>query len=163
MPRAAKPESMVVFCSFVKMLFFRRPASRCRALRRAGAQAWRFEWVWMTTMRGGDPLVCAVAPAHHARGLPVRRGGFRNERNESAGESRLLRPMRSMDAHMGASRAKINRNLCAVQNHAGLAAAAASSASFSTVFQLRAVLGTPMPLSNFTASLEVPKPFGVWM
>lgn len=42
-----------------------------------------------------------------------------------------------------------------------LAAASASSRSFNTVFQLRAVLGTPSPLSNFVPSLELLRPPGV--
>lgn len=50
-----------------------------------------------------------------------------------------------------------------VPNDLPYLAFSASSISFSTEFQLRAVLGTPMPLSNFAANLEVPKPFGVWM
>ena len=37
----------------------------------------------------------------------------------------------------------------------------ASSCIFSTVFQFRAVFTTPMPLSNFSANLLVPKPCGV--
>ena len=31
-----------------------------------------------------------------------------------------------------------------------------------TVFQLRAVFGTPIPLSKRVARSEVPKPVGVW-
>ena len=41
------------------------------------------------------------------------------------------------------------------------AAFLASSSSLSTVFQLRAVLATPIPLSNFSPSFDVPNPFGV--
>lgn len=50
----------------------------------------------------------------------------------------------------------------ATAGYVPLAAPRASSASLVTVFQLRAVLATSMPLSNFSASLEVPKPFGVY-
>ena len=39
----------------------------------------------------------------------------------------------------------------------------ASSCIFSTVFQLRPVFTTPIHLSNFSAILLVPKPFGVYM
>ena len=39
----------------------------------------------------------------------------------------------------------------------------ASSLSFSTVFQLRAVFGTPIHLSKRTASVDCEKPFGVLM
>jgi NAD(P)-dependent dehydrogenase (short-subunit alcohol dehydrogenase family) len=41
------------------------------------------------------------------------------------------------------------------------AAFVASSCSLSTVVQLRAVFATPMPLSNFSPSFEVPRPNGV--
>src|SRR5262245_29175205 len=36
-----------------------------------------------------------------------------------------------------------------------------SSISFRTVFQFRAELTTPMPLSNFSASFDLPNPSGV--
>ena len=40
-------------------------------------------------------------------------------------------------------------------------AAAAIAISLTTVFQLRAVLATPISLSNFSASFDRPKPCGV--
>lgn len=65
-----------------------------------------------------------------------------------------------MTRHMEGFDGKSKAIFAAVQQISRYCAAAApaSCSNFSTVFQLRAVLPTPMPLSNFTASFEVPKP-----
>ena len=46
-------------------------------------------------------------------------------------------------------------------HHDYISAVRPSSASLSTVFQFRAVFVTPIHLSNFSAILHVPNPFGV--
>ena len=87
----------------------------------------------------------------------MRRKGERR-RNQSRLESRSLAAHAPRASHMGPFAGECNRIVVrrSIQD-----AAATIRASFSTVFQLRAVFGTPMPLSNRSASFERPNPFGV--
>lgn len=130
--------------------------------------------------QGGGPLGSARlrcrARRHHAAGLfrHCRFKRFRkgeNRRNQSGSGKPIVRPKRlcrriwrrtPAKARQFMLQRKMNYDPIVPNGVRYDAAASAISISFSTLFQLRAVLGTPMPLSNFAPSLEVPKPSGVW-
>ena len=81
-------------------------------------------------------------------------------RNQSHhGESRITRPKR-LPCIWSSSPQNASAFMLQCEKRQPDAFAARHS-SFSTVFQLRAVLGTPMPLSNFADSFEFEKPRGV--
>ena len=87
---------------------------------------------------------------HHARGQAQR------SLLEKAG---MVRPMRLWQRIWG----KYGRNASGIvrRTKSQTAAFSASSFIFSTVFQLRAVFGTPIHLSKRSASFDCEKPFGV--